>query len=212
QINLWLNKIFEKQPVPEYEVNEKSVDTLYELLEVTEARDRDVSLLIEDMKEKETEYCEAANYIKDILKESLGLSTDSLSSEGTGYLNFLAESAVLLETKDTSLPSFFSAINDMTSELYATELRNREMAEELDILNKKLLSAMKLEKQLNTDVKEEELFLENKKHKVDSQCERLSFLNEKSVNLEMEVGIAQEELVARGWDQSLTHQSLVNLS
>lgn len=56
QVTLWLKKIYGNQPVPQYEVNARTIDILYELVECNEARDRDVSLLIEDMKQKATEY------------------------------------------------------------------------------------------------------------------------------------------------------------
>ncbi|XP_010127167.1 PREDICTED: HAUS augmin-like complex subunit 1, partial [Chlamydotis macqueenii] len=102
-VTLWLNKIYGNQPIPQYEVNARTVDILYELAECNEARDRDVSLLIEDMKQKAAEYEAETGYLQGILTESLGLSLSSLSSEGISYLNVLVNSAMTLETKDTSL-------------------------------------------------------------------------------------------------------------
>uniref|UniRef100_A0A8D0FDE4 Uncharacterized protein n=1 Tax=Strix occidentalis caurina TaxID=311401 RepID=A0A8D0FDE4_STROC len=48
--------MYGNQPILQYEVNPRTVDILYELAECNKARDRDVSLLIEDMKQKATEY------------------------------------------------------------------------------------------------------------------------------------------------------------
>lgn len=50
QVILWLKKLFGDH-IPRYEVNERTVDILYELAEFHEARDSDVSLLAEDMKD-----------------------------------------------------------------------------------------------------------------------------------------------------------------
>lgn len=44
------------QPVPQYKVNARSVDILHQLAECNETRDRDVSLLIDDVKQKTAEY------------------------------------------------------------------------------------------------------------------------------------------------------------
>ncbi|KAK4811297.1 hypothetical protein QYF61_023349 [Mycteria americana] len=136
KVTLWLKKIYGNQPIPQYEVNARTVDILYELVECNEARDGDVSLLIEDMKQK------------GLLAESLDLSLSSLSSEGTSYLNVLVNSAMTLETKDASLASCFCAINDMTSELFETESKNREMEWELTNTRKKLTAVLMLEKRL----------------------------------------------------------------
>ncbi|XP_049651935.1 HAUS augmin-like complex subunit 1 isoform X1 [Accipiter gentilis] len=212
RVTLWLKKIYGNRPVPQYEVNARTIDILYELVECNEARDRDVSLLIEDMKQKATEYEAEANYLEGLLAESLGLSLSSLSSEGTSYLSVLVDSAMTLETKDTSLASFFSAINDMTSELYATESKNREMELELSNLRKKITAAVMLEKQLEEDLKKAEELLEVEKAKADSRSQNLKFLKNKSEDLKIRIKAAEEQLAATGLDQSLTHESLVSLS
>uniref|UniRef100_A0A8C0AWY2 HAUS augmin-like complex subunit 1 n=1 Tax=Buteo japonicus TaxID=224669 RepID=A0A8C0AWY2_9AVES len=191
QVTLWLKKIYGNRPVPQYEVNARTIDILYELVECNEARDRDVSLLIEDMKQKATEYEAEANYLEGLLAESLGLSLSSLSSEGTSYLSVLVDSAMTLETKDTSLASFFSAINDMTSELYATESKNREMELELSNLRKKLTAAVMLEKQLEEDLKKAEELLEVEKAKADSRSQNLKFLKNKSEDLKIRIKAAE---------------------
>ncbi|KAM7166408.1 HAUS augmin-like complex subunit 1 isoform 2-T2 [Macrochelys suwanniensis] len=103
KITLWLKRTFGDQPIPQYEVNSRTVDILYELMECNETRDRDVSLVIDDMKQKTAEYESEVNYLQDLLMESVNLSFNSLSSAGTSYLNALVDSAMALETKDTSL-------------------------------------------------------------------------------------------------------------
>uniref|UniRef100_A0A8D0FQY6 HAUS augmin like complex subunit 1 n=1 Tax=Strix occidentalis caurina TaxID=311401 RepID=A0A8D0FQY6_STROC len=178
-------------PVPQYEVNTQTVDILYELAECNEARDRDVSLLIEDMKEKAAEYDAEANYLQGVLLETVDISPTSLFSEGTDYLNILVESAMILDTKDTSLASFFCAINDMTSELYATESENREMERELSSLRRKLTRALMLEKQLKEDLKKVKELLEVETAKADSQLQNLEFLKKKSEDLKSEIRDAE---------------------
>ncbi|XP_068782627.1 HAUS augmin-like complex subunit 1 isoform X1 [Struthio camelus] len=211
-VTLWLKKILGDQPIPQYEVNARTIDILYELAEHSEARDRDVSLLIDDRKQKAAEYEAEANYLQDLLTESLDFSLTSLSSEGTSYLNELVNSAMTLETKDTSLVSFISAINDLTSDLHATESKNREMELELTSIRKKLTAALVLEKRLQEDLKKTEEHLEVEKAKAESRSQNLKFLKDKSEDFKIRIKAAEEQLSATGLDQSLTHQSLVSLS
>ncbi|XP_072849078.1 HAUS augmin-like complex subunit 1 isoform X2 [Pogona vitticeps] len=101
----WLKKTFGDQPIPPYEVDPRTVDILYELAECNECRDGDASLLIEDMKQKAAEYGSDGSYLQDLLTESLNLSFSSLSKVSVTYLNNLVDTAIALETKDTSLAS-----------------------------------------------------------------------------------------------------------
>lgn len=47
--------------------------------------------------------CFPAKYLESVLRESLHLSPSSLSSEAVSDLNILVDSAMTLDTKDTSL-------------------------------------------------------------------------------------------------------------
>ncbi|NXQ28743.1 HAUS1 protein, partial [Alaudala cheleensis] len=212
QVTLWLKKIYGDVPIPEYEVNERTVEILHEVMECNEERDRDVMLLIEDMKDRTTKYEAEIEYWQDILGESLGLSEGSLSQEATADLADLVESAVELEVEDTSLSSFYSAINDMTSELYKTKSKNEEMELKLKTLTKKLTSALMLEKNLEEDIKTLEESQEAEKATAEVRSNNLKFLEDKSKDLKIRISEAEAELVARGLDQSLTHEALMKSS
>ncbi|NWW31262.1 HAUS1 protein, partial [Panurus biarmicus] len=212
QVTLWLKKIYKDVPVPEYEVNERTVDILHEVMECSEERDRDVMLLIEDMKDRTTKYEAEAEYWQGILGESLGLFEGSLSQEATTDLTDLVDSAMELEVEDTSLTSFYSAINYMTSELYETKSKNEEMELKLKTLTKKLTTALMLEKKLEEDIKKIEESQEAEKAKVKIQANNLKFLEDKSKDLKIRINDAEVELVARGLDQSLMHEALVKSS
>ncbi|NXG92451.1 HAUS1 protein, partial [Stercorarius parasiticus] len=191
QIALWLKKIYRNRPIPAFEVNKRTVDILYDLAKRNEARDMDVSLVIEDMKQKATEYEAGAKYLQGHLAESLALSLSGLSSKGTSYLNVLVNSAMILETKDTSLVSFFCAINDMTSELYATESENRKMELELTDRMKKLSEVLMLEKQILEDLEKTEKYLEFRKAKTEYQSQRIKFLRDKSKDFKIRIKAAE---------------------
>uniref|UniRef100_A0A8C9MDC7 HAUS augmin like complex subunit 1 n=1 Tax=Panthera tigris altaica TaxID=74533 RepID=A0A8C9MDC7_PANTA len=56
QVAAWLKKIFGDHPIPQYEVNPRTTEILHHLSERNRVRDRDVCLVIEDLKQKASEY------------------------------------------------------------------------------------------------------------------------------------------------------------
>lgn len=51
-----MKKIFGDHSIPQYEVNARTTEILHHLSERNRVRDRDVSLVIEDLKQKASEY------------------------------------------------------------------------------------------------------------------------------------------------------------
>ncbi|NXE93807.1 HAUS1 protein, partial [Menura novaehollandiae] len=212
QVTLWLKKIYEDLPIPEYEVNERTVDILHDVMECNEERDRDVSLLIEDMKQQAAEYEAETEYWEDVLREGLGLSPESLSEEAATDLNDLVQSAMTLEVKDTSLTSFFCAINNMSSELYETKSKNREMELKLNSIQKKVTSARMMEMRLQEDINKLEESQKTENAKMESRSKNMKFLERKSEDLKIRIKDSEAKLIAEGLDQSLTHEALVKFS
>ncbi|XP_021501177.1 HAUS augmin-like complex subunit 1 isoform X2 [Meriones unguiculatus] len=103
QVAAWLKKIFGDHPIPPYEVNPRTTEILYHLSERNRVRDRDIHLVIEDLKQKASEYESEAKRLQDFLMESVNFSPANLSNTGSRFLNALVDSAVALETKDTSI-------------------------------------------------------------------------------------------------------------
>ncbi|XP_007942034.1 HAUS augmin-like complex subunit 1 [Orycteropus afer afer] len=212
RVAAWLKSIFGDHPIPQYEVNPRTTEILYHLSERNKARDRDVSLVIEDLKQKASEYESEAKRLHDLLMDSVNFSPTSLSSAGSRYLNALVDIAVVLETKDTSLTSFIPAVNDLTSDLSRTKYKNEEIELELTKLGKNLTATLVLEKRLQEDLKKAEHHLSIEKAKVDSRLQNMDFLKAKSEEFRLGIKASEEQLSARGMDVSLSHQSLVALS
>ncbi|XP_057556385.1 HAUS augmin-like complex subunit 1 isoform X1 [Hippopotamus amphibius kiboko] len=226
QVAAWLKKIFGDHPIPQYEVNPRTTEILHHLSERNSVRDRDVYLVTEDLKQKAREYESEgelnsrilseiiirAKHLQDLLMESVNFSPANLSSTGSKYLNALVDSAVALETKDTSLASFIPAVNDLTSDLFCTKSKNEEIKLELTKLEKNLTATLVLEKCLREDLKKAELHLSTERAKVDHRLQNMDFLKAKSEEFRSGIRAAEEQLSARGMDASLSHQSLVALS
>ncbi|NWI32132.1 HAUS1 protein, partial [Sula dactylatra] len=212
QVTLWLQKIFGNEPMPQYEVNARTVDILYELVKANEATKRDISLLIKDIKQQATQYKAQAKRLEDILGGNLHLSPLCLSGQGTRYCNAVVKSAMTLETKDTSPVCLCCAIGDMNSELYKTISKNGALELELMELEKKLTAAVILEEQLQEDLKKTEELLEVEKDNIDTRSQDMKFLRERTEFLRRQVKDAEEQLAATGLEESLQHESLMSLA
>ncbi|KAM6991564.1 HAUS augmin-like complex subunit 1 isoform 1-T1 [Passerculus sandwichensis] len=208
----WLKKLNGHVPILECEVNERTVDILHEIMESNEERVKDVMLLIEDMKDRTSKYKAEAHYCRNILEDSLGYVEDDMSKEAKDDLTDLVQSAVELNMEDTSLTSFYSAIHDMTLELYKTKSKNEEMEQKLRTLTKKLISALMLEKQLEKDIEKLKKSQGIQQAKEEIQSMNLKFLEDKSKDLKIRISDAETELVTTELNQSLTHEALVELS
>ncbi|XP_032008293.1 HAUS augmin-like complex subunit 1 isoform X2 [Hylobates moloch] len=191
QVAAWLKKIFGDHPIPQYEVNPRTTEILHHLSERNRIRDRDVYLVIEDLKQKASEYESEAKYLQDLLMESVNFSPANLSSTGS---------------------SFIPAVNDLTSDLFRTKSKSEEIKIELEKLEKNLTATLVLEKCLQEDIKKAELHLSTERAKVDNRRQNMDFLKAKSEEFRFGIKAAEEQLSARGMDASLSHQSLVALS
>ncbi|EHB05978.1 HAUS augmin-like complex subunit 1 [Heterocephalus glaber] len=207
-----VKKIFGDDPIPQYEVNPRTTEILYHLAECNRAQDRDAWLVIEGLKQKANEYESEAKHLQDLLMESVNFSPADLSSTGSRYLNALVDSAMVLETKDTSLASFIPAVNDLTSDLFRTKSRNEELQLQLGKLEKNLTATSVLEKCLRENLKKAELHLSTEKTKVDNRLQDMDFLKAKAEEFRFGIRAAEEQLSARGMDASLSHQSQVALA
>ena len=56
QIHSWLERIFDGQPVPQYEVNATTINLLEQLYKLNHVSDNDAKCLVDDAKQKALEY------------------------------------------------------------------------------------------------------------------------------------------------------------
>ncbi|XP_040277062.1 HAUS augmin-like complex subunit 1 [Bufo bufo] len=212
KIILWLKKIFGDKVLPPYEVNTRTVDLLYQLAEWNEARDKDLTLVLEDQKLKTAEIKAEAAYLQELLTDSLGPSYTNLSRMGNTYLNQLVDSCLALEIKDSSLGSYIPAVNELSAELVMTEASNQELESELRNLRKKLTDALVLEKTLEQDLKKAEDQCSMEKAKAEVKAQNLKKLKAKSEEYKYMMQTAKDQLSSAGMEDSLTHRSLMSLS
>ncbi|XP_078787279.1 HAUS augmin-like complex subunit 1 isoform X2 [Oryzias latipes] len=212
EVNNWLASVFGDQPVPQFEVNSRVMDILYQLTETSEARCSDTALLIEDLKQKTSEYQTEAIYLQDVLLEGVGLSPTSLSKPAADYVSALVDSAMVLGVRDTSLGSFMPAINSLTNELLEAEKSNIRLERELGALRKTLGSTLVLRADLQEDIDSTAKSQAVEGSKAEERLLTMDFVAAKTAELTIKLKRSEAELTSRNMDKSITHQAIVQLA
>eukprot|EP00064_Thunnus_orientalis_P016557 superscaffoldBa00003312_g16623 len=212
QVNSWLGTVFGDQAVPQFEVNTRTVDILYQLAQSSEARCSDTALLIEDLKQKASEYQAEGAHLQDVLLQGAGLSCASLSKSATDYLSSLVDNAMVLGVRDTSLCSFMPAVNSLTNELLEAEKSNRRLERDLRALRKRLGATLVLRSNLQEDKNKTVKSQSVESAKAEERLLSMGFVTRKTKEFSNTRERAEAQLVSRNMDKSITHQAIVQLS
>ncbi|XP_062333468.1 HAUS augmin-like complex subunit 1 [Osmerus eperlanus] len=212
KVSQWLSSVFGDQPVPQYEVNTRTVDILYELAVASEKRCNETALLIEDHKQKASEYQADATHLQDVVLQGVGLSAGSLSKPSSDYLSVLVSSAMVLGIKDTSLGSFIPAMNNLTNELLEAEKYDRRLDRELKTVRKRLADTLVLRKTLQEDLDKTKDAQAIESAKAEERLLNMDFVKAKSKDLSFRNNMSADQLAKRHMENRLSHQSLMELS
>ncbi|XP_071758933.2 HAUS augmin-like complex subunit 1 [Centroberyx gerrardi] len=212
RVNKWLSSVFGDQTVPQFEVNTRTVDILYQLAESSEVRCSDTALLIDDLKQKAAEYQADGAHLQDVILQGVGLSCASLSKPAADYLSALVDNAMVLGVRDTSLGSFIPAVNNLTNELLDAEKSDRRLDRELKALRKRLGATLVLRKNLQEDINKTVKAQEVESAKAEERLLNMDFVTAKSKELSYRRKKAEDQLVSRNMDKTLSHQAVVQLS
>ncbi|CAG5873324.1 HAUS augmin-like complex subunit 1 [Menidia menidia] len=212
KVNSWLSTVFGDQPVPQFEVNTRTVGILYQLAQASEARCSETALLVEDLKQKTSEYQADAAHLQDVLLQGVGLSYSGLSKQATEYVSALVDHAIVLGVRDTSLSSFFPAINNLTSDILEAEKSNRRLERELKALRKRLGATLVLRGNLQEDLNNTKKSQAIESAKAEERLLTMGFVKAKAQELSQRQDKSEAQLVSRNMDKSITHQAIVQLS
>ncbi|XP_047463188.1 HAUS augmin-like complex subunit 1 [Mugil cephalus] len=212
KVRSWLSSVFGDQPVPQFEVNTRTVDILYQLAQSSEARCSDTALLIDDLKQKASEYEAEGAHLQDVLLHSVGLSCASLSKPTADYLSALVDNAMVLGVRDTSLGSFMPAVNDLTSELLEAEKSSRRLEKELRALRKRIGATLVLRSNLQEDINKTAKLQAVEHAKAEERLLNMDFVTAKVKELSNRRERSEAQLASRNMDKSITHQAIVQLS
>uniref|UniRef100_A0A672RRS4 HAUS augmin-like complex, subunit 1 n=1 Tax=Sinocyclocheilus grahami TaxID=75366 RepID=A0A672RRS4_SINGR len=196
-VSQWLKKVFGQQPVPEFEVNTRTVEILYELAESSEMRCREAEMLIEDHKQKTEEYSSDGAHLQEVLLQEVGLQAGGLSKPTVDLLSALEETAEVLKLRDTSLGSYMPAINKLTNDVLEAEKTDRRLQWELSAVRKKMTAAVVLRKKLEDDLMKITHIQQVEAATAEERLLNMDFMKNKSRDLTCRNKIAQEKLDSR---------------
>ena len=210
-IQVWLEKVFGGDSVPSYELNKITIQTLYKLMKLNETRDKDVSIVIGDMRQKAEEYNIEARRLEDIMKK-INLPIASLSQSGVMSLRTLANIALLLQTKDVSETSYLLALQHLQNDLYKTreELKYEErLTQTLIEKTKKAVHKYNLLKKAADDLKEQKT---KEVPEIERRAKESGFLYSKAKEYKDKINQFQNELYRSKADPNIYHSALVKMS
>ncbi|XP_028322968.1 HAUS augmin-like complex subunit 1 isoform X1 [Gouania willdenowi] len=211
-VNNWLSSVFGDQPLPQFEVNTRTVDVLHQLAQGSEARCRETTLMVEELQQKAAEYQAEGSHLQDVLLHGVGLSCASLSKAATDYLSALVDTGMVLGVRDSSLGSVMSALNDHTNHLLEAQKSNRKLERELRTLRKKLGGTLVLRSNLQEDINKTAKSQAVEGAKAEERLLNMDFVAAKVKELNNRREKSEAQLLSRNMDKSLTHQAIVQLS
>lgn len=136
KVRVWLETLFGDEAVPAFEINSKTIQTLSSLVDINTQMDQDTRLSMDDLEQKRNEYASEANRIQNIIS-SVGLPLGSLSQSGSASVRILANTALILDLKDTKMSSYLLGINELSKELQLSKKeRMRERHSSAKVLRK----------------------------------------------------------------------------
>ncbi|KAL8575395.1 hypothetical protein ACOMHN_000011 [Nucella lapillus] len=127
KVQSWLENLYAGQPVPKFERNERTIDLLHQLMLKNVTRDRDTQLIIQDLRQRATEYAAEGQRLGNVLGR-MNLSAGSLSQSGVMSLRTLSNLAWLLQTRDTTDTSYLLGLTSLQNE--ADKVHEDFLAEE----------------------------------------------------------------------------------
>ncbi|KAI7795627.1 HAUS augmin-like complex subunit 1 [Triplophysa rosa] len=211
-VTQWLKKVFGQQPVPDFEVNTRTIEILHELVENSEMRCREVELLIQDHEQKAEEYSSEAAHLQEVLVQGVGFQPGAVSKPTADLLSVLEATAEVLKVKDTSLGSYLPAINKLTNDVLEAEKKDRRLQRELSTVRKKMTATAVLRKKLQDDLMKITHIQQVEAATAEERLLNMDFMKNKSRDLACRNKIAQDKLDSRQMDDSLTHQAILQLS
>ncbi|KAH9520398.1 hypothetical protein Btru_060671 [Bulinus truncatus] len=210
-ISVWLEEIFGDEVVPEFELNTKIIQQLYQMVLISRNKDKKIQLVIDDLTQKINEYNAEAHRLSEILSR-LGFGHNKLSKSCANNVLVLAKLGTLLNIRDASESCFYLALQHLDSEVEKIVQQRRIETKHLEQLSSKsywaVLKYSTLKKSLD-DIKEKA----DKEHQTNEKRKsETAFVLGKAKNYEKELIKFQKLLTRTLVDDSIFHEKLVEKS
>ncbi|CAM1319868.1 Uncharacterised protein g7335 [Pycnogonum litorale] len=209
KISMWLQTVYGKTLVPQYENNERTYSLLANLMEKCQEAEINSSVITEDLNRKCLELSAERERIKGILNRLMICTTD-LSQSCLHDLRILNSCVLALNLEDASTTSLLIGLNDLNTELIksSTELFERKKIS-LSLKQKYKKSINRLTSLKRQQV-EAETKAEKQKQELKERHQHINFLHSKEKDYHKKEKSLQQRLSSV--DNAVRHQSLVKIS
>ncbi|KAL3865759.1 hypothetical protein ACJMK2_043116 [Sinanodonta woodiana] len=208
EVQAWLERTFAGATVPAYELNQRTVGLLHELMLKNERSDRNMQLVIEDLRQKSDEYNAESCRLENILK-SMNLTPASLSQSGIMSLRALANLALLLKTKDASDTNYLLALQHLQTEMSKVEDARKQELRTTENLQQKTKSALIKYNSLKRALELLEEQAAGQHPEMENHVTQTKFFHDKSRDYRGQIQQLQNHLDKIRADPSLYHQTIV---
>ncbi|KAK3764996.1 hypothetical protein RRG08_011083 [Elysia crispata] len=208
KVMAWLHEIFGDEQIPDFEINQQTIEHLHQLSQESQQHDHHIQLITSDFKQKTSEYSAEAKRLSRILQR-LQLSPANLSGAGSNSLSALSKLAMLLDVRDTTNTSYVLGLQDLEDELEKVGEEAEEETAELQKLKRSyrqvLHQCSSLQKILDgaKSKESEDSQLNSKKE------HETTFFLQKEKNYKKEIRKMENQLGHTKIESSLFHESLV---
>lgn len=200
--------LFGDKNVPSYELNQHTINILYELMTRNMRKEKDTQLLMEDLRQKILEYDAESRRLENIL-QCLSLTSSSLSQSGLMSLRTLVNVAISLNIKDASEVSYLLALKHLEDEIRNTEEARRIQQNILVSLLQKTKMAVFKHSALKTALDDLEKKNLSERQEIEAHARDTQFIRTKCKEYKSQLHNLEVHLEKSGADPSVYHGSLV---
>ncbi|XP_033125195.1 HAUS augmin-like complex subunit 1 [Anneissia japonica] len=208
KVQSWLEEVFLDEEIPQYEINERNLETIIKLMQKNKERNRDAQIILADLNQKTTEYEAEAKRLSQIL-ESVGLSTPCLSQSGSVSLRTLARVATILEIKDVTTSSYLLQMSNLTQSMMETQSEHCTETKQNEQLFTKTKAAFIKASSLKRALDALEDQSQYAGPELEKKVRTTGFLHNKIREYATKRQQLKDQLNENGFSDSLSHQSLV---
>jgi len=211
EVVLWLERVFDGDTIPEFEVTEQSIEWLLDLARNNAKQDRDAQILIEDANQRTQEYDAEGIRVEELL-EDVGLEVTSLSRSGGTSVNVLSELADILDLQSPSQTNFLLGLQHITEKCSHLELKVIET--EIAVFERQ--EAMAKQRLRSQRIKQMMLNLDHEASLQTSlaadRLARTDFLKQKTHGYTRQIRQLEHDIQASGYEDGLSHSAIVRIA
>ncbi|XP_064609839.1 HAUS augmin-like complex subunit 1 [Liolophura sinensis] len=208
EVRAWLQCKFAGETIPPYEIREEIVEELYRLMKRNEAKDSEIQLVIDDLRQATSEYKAEAQREGRILNQ-VGFTPAALSQSGVTSLQTLNGVANALKLRDTSDTSYLLGLAELSDETFKVAEARKNTQHLTHQLQKKTKAVNIRENERKQELSTLDEQAAQQESEFKTKAKEVGFLQMKAKQYSSSLDKTKAVLGQRGLQPSLFHRELV---